>query len=509
MKQFNNEIIKRNERNNSIVSLLNYFIILLLLLTTFHSQAQTIIKSISEKVPTRFNDYEIIGKNNIGTIVHYYGNNENELAVYDDKMRVVNRRDLPFTGKGVSIESFVLLPSKVLIFYTTNGESYQYLKIKVLDQNLIVPNEVYVLDSIPIINIGKGKSFYVKVAPDKSSFLVFNILQAKSTYYIKFQVLSASLQITAKNVFSLLDINPSDLALKSMKINNEGNVVGVVGHKNNSSSDYEFNKFTIFTFNKSSKTNGELVFSNSNYQYKNIITEVSTKRDVIYISACYQNPTSRNDLGIETKIFDFRTNNEIFNSKIPFNEDVLMKSQNYDFKAWQDKATLIKPKRIIPRSDGGYILITEGEYKFTKVERVNDNINNFNTMPIAAPIRYTDQYHFYDINIFSVNNKSELEWKKDMPKYQISENDDGYFSSFSIFEANNVLKCFYYEETTNPGNFIEYNINPNGILKRVSVLNSENQGYELVPSKSKQLDGNTILFPSEQKRNLQFVLFQY
>ena len=96
-----------------------------------------------------------------------------------------------------------------------------------------------------------------------------------------------------------------------------------------------------------------------------------------------------------------------------------------------------------------------------------------------------------------------------MPKSQVSENDEGYYSSFAFFEANNVLKFLFNEDFYNSGNFAEYNVNPNGLLKRQSVFNTEKLDLVLVPMKAKQLDGNTIIFPSEQKRNLQFVLFQY
>ena len=53
----------------------------------------------------------------------------------------------------------------------------------------------------------------------------------------------------------------------------------------------------------------------------------------------------------------------LLNSKLPFSEDMIYKTQTAGFKSWQDKASIIKPKRIVPRSDGGFVLITEGEYK--------------------------------------------------------------------------------------------------------------------------------------------------
>jgi hypothetical protein len=103
--------------------------------------AQTITKSFPDKVASRFSDYEIIGKNDLGLVVHFFGTNESELVTYDDKLKIANRRDLPFKGKAATLESFILLQNKILAFYTTNGENYQYFKLKILDEKLTIPNE--------------------------------------------------------------------------------------------------------------------------------------------------------------------------------------------------------------------------------------------------------------------------------------------------------------------------------------------------------------------------------
>jgi len=78
-----------------------------------------------------------------------------------------------------------------------------------------------------------------------------------------------------------------------------------------------------------------------------------------------------------------------------------------------------------------------------------------------------------------------------------------------MYEANNVLKFLFNEDIYNNGNFIEYNINPLGNQKRISLFNSDKENLTLIPQKGKQISGNMVLIPSEQKRNLQFVLFKY
>ena len=237
---------------------------------------------------------------------------------------------------------------------------------------------------------------------------------------------------------------------------------------------------------------------------------MSTQRDVAYIAAAYKNSKNKSDIGLFYQIIDFRTNTVLLSTKMPFSDEILQKSQTNEFKTWQDKASLVKPKRIIPRSDGGFLLITEGEYKFTKAERMaTNNFGYYNAVPYTPSVRYIDQNHYYDIGVFSINTDGTLDWQTNMPKSQVSENGDGYYSSFAFFEANNVLKFLYNEDFYSNGNFVEYNVNPNGLTKRQSMMNSEKQNLVMVPLKAKQLDGHSIIIPSEQKRSIQFVLFQY
>jgi hypothetical protein len=504
----------RKEAFAGVVVCLRILIVMLipysLLLIPFNVTAQTITKSYTDKVASRFSDYEIIGKNDLGIVLHFFGTNDDEIVTYDDKLRIANRRELPYKGRDIKLENIILLKDKVLTFYTTKNETYQHYKLKVLDAKLNIPNETIVIDSLPLFNVGNSKAFYVKTSPDLSKLLLFNIIKTKGSFFIRFTIMTDSLRVLNRNLFTLTE--SSNASLKSIKINNQGNIIAVVGYEGGfDNRDYNYDKYITLTYNRTTNTIGEQAMLYQDYIFKNVITEISTQRDIAYIVSSYRSTKNKNELGIYYQIIDFRTNNVLLNSKMPFGEDILRTSVTNEFKAWQDKGTLVKPKRIIPRSDGGFILVTEGEYKFTRVERMQttNNFGYYNAFPVTPAARYIEQNHYYDIGVFSVNTDGSLDWQTNMPKAQVSENDEGYYSSFAFFEANNVLKFLFNEDFYNIGNFVEYNVNPAGMIKRQSVMNSEKQNLVLVPLKGKQLDGRTIIIPSEQKRNLQLVLFQY
>lgn len=471
--------------------------------------AQKLIRSIPEKISTRFSDYEIIGKNDLGLVVHFFGTNESELVTYSDKLKILNRKETPIKGRGVSLENFILLKNKILAFYTTNSEERQYFKLKVLDADLNVSKETILLDSVSTASLGSGKTFYVKASPDKSKLLAFSILKNRAVYFVKFLILNDSLQIIHQNIFTIQE--GAYAALKSMKITNEGDVLAVIGQENGAAkNEYQYDKYTTLIFNHTSNSIIEQELVAQDYVFKHSISELSVQKNLAFIASCYKSKKDKNDIGIWLQILNLNTNTVVLNSKMPYTKELLQKSQTTETRTWQEKAELIRPKRIIPRSDGGMILITEGEYKNTKIDRIAiNNYGYYNATNFAPSVRYIDQNYFYDIGIFSFSSDGKLDWQSQIPKLQSSENDEGYYSSFALFEANNVLKFLFNEDFYSIGNFLEYNVNPNGLVKRLSVMNSEKQNLVLAPLKAKQLDGKSIVFPSEQKRNLQLVIFEY
>ncbi|HQG38811.1 MAG TPA: hypothetical protein PLK15_06735, partial [Chitinophagales bacterium] len=148
------------------------------------------------------------------------------------------------------------MKDKILTFYSTSGDSYQYLKMKILDSKLTVPDETLLLDSIPISSIGKGKAFYIKTSPDKSKILTFSILKSHASYFVRFTTLSDSLKLLNRNLFTITD--GENVSLKSIKINNAGNVIGVFGY-GNSGDDYNTDRYTSLSFNRATNTIGEQV----------------------------------------------------------------------------------------------------------------------------------------------------------------------------------------------------------------------------------------------------------
>ena len=128
--------------------------------------------------------------------------------------------------------------------------------------------------------------------------------------------------------------------------------------------------------------------------------------------------------------------------------------------------------------------------------------NNFSS-------RVYSEDNYFDITAVSMDHQGNVNWNIVLPKKQITEGDGGLYSSFFLFESNHLLKFLFNEDIYTSGNFVEYNVNPAGRSKRISILNSEKEQFIPIPQRGVQISGTEIIIPSEQKRSLQLLLLKY
>lgn len=483
------------------------FLVSILLLHFGLVSAQRIQKSTPAKLSKNQKDYEILGKNAQGIFVHYFGNFEHELELFNNNLRSVLKRPLQLKEKNSRLEEIVLLPSGMLAFYSQVEGSKQYLKVKTINSNLDAASTGMVIDSITKYSFEGFDPFYIKQSTDLSKIASFTIFDEKGNFSVKFKVYNDSLTLLSQGEFN---IEQRDMVLKSFKINNNGLILAVVAHLGRGSDplEYSYDELYTFTYNpETQEVNRKDIPADAGYRFKQIVTEVSNEGSGTYMAACYRSKTDMEEIGLLI-VGSKSEDDSSYVTQLPFTKEQMAQTQTrtYEFRDWKEQASTIRPKRIMPRSDGGCILITEGEYRYTRVIRTPPTNIYYYGETFA---RMYDQNHYFDIMGFSISPTGELDWNSIMPKVQITEGDGGLYSSFMLFESNNLLKFLFNEDIYNNGNFIEYNLNPAGVSKRLSIFNSDKEGISVIPQKGKQISGHQIVLPSEQKRTLQLVLFNF
>jgi hypothetical protein len=96
-------------------------------------------------------------------------------------------------------------------------------------------------------------------------------------------------------------------------------------------------------------------------------------------------------------------------------------------------------KHLALRDDGGAVLVAEQFY--VVLIQTYDPQTKMNS--------YTYYYYYNDIIVVSINPEGQISWAKKIPKYQVSRNDGGYYSSFAFSVSGNKM---YFMFNDNPRN---------------------------------------------------------
>lgn len=496
------------KNNRSMMTLGNRLLWILLVSFTFTQvKSQNVVVSNSIKLPSKLSDYEIIGKNQNGIYVHYFTSFGSELEVFNPQMRSVIKREVNVKDRNSKIESIFLQDERAVVFYTHQSDGKMILKARTLNNYLESSSTEYYLDSMVNIKNAGFYSYYIKQSVNREYFSFFSIFEDKSGFSVKYQILNRDLEYVADGVF---EIKQKDIVLKSFKINNNGVVYAVMAHQVRGSDPNDYVYDQLYSFIYDHKTQQGLEQHNEiseRLRFKNIITEIDNFTNRAYTASSYKDIDNNDNLGMFI-LSTAPSSNLTLQHRYPFTKDAMSLLHSYDAKDWKDQAMIIRPKQIISQSDGGCVVISEGQYQYTKVVRSSPYTYPY-SMYGDMYTKVYDQNHYFDISATSINGNGQVNWKALMPKMQMTEGDGGMYSSYALLEANNVLKFLFNEDIYSNGNFVEYNLNPDGETKSLSLLNSQKDGLVLIPQKGLQISPTELVIPSEQKRILQLVLFKY
>lgn len=154
--------------------------------------------------------------------------------------------------------------------------------------------------------------------------------------------------------------------------------------------------------------------------------------------------------------------------------------------------------RIILRTDGGVILISESNY-------VTES-TNYNSYYQLYTTSYT--YHYDNILLFSINPNGKIHWESIVRKNQVSEDDAAFYSSFiASLDADKVHLIFnkYIRKSTD---VVNCTINNKGESTE-KVIIKENDNLLIMPGGGRQISADQIVIPCIQKNKTNFMRITY
>ncbi|MGZ5244442.1 MAG: hypothetical protein ACXWDO_02980, partial [Bacteroidia bacterium] len=143
---------------------------------------------------------------------------------------------------------------------------------------------------------------------------------------------------------------------------------------------------------------------------------------------------------------------------------------------------------MILRKDGGVVLTSE-EYEETR-EAVMD-------MNMYGVSQTNFRYYFYYENmlVLSINPEGELDWYTVLRKEQVSVNDNGIYSSYSVSAQADKLVYIYNDLSRKSWNLSLYEVNADGESNNKIILRAQDYEAKLVPQYARQIAYDEVIIP--------------
>ena len=387
-----------------------FYTLIIFLGIGFSSTAQNVVYSKlksfskSQKPP----QFEIIGKVKDNLLIYQF-DKSHFIKVYDDEMNQINTVNLSFLPNDIGGLKFLNHSDFCYVVWEKIMNKtivYEYGKI---NNNGLLVGSVVSLDTIRLRNL-TGMDFYSKmfnfvISEDRSKIAVSKIGLSKDTLEISSKVFDADFNILEKNTVKLANHDPNTNVFNDFLINNKGDIV--YSFSNNLNGQL-VNYFQIFVKKLNIKKLYAVELPIDKIHLVNPTITIDNNKEEYLVNA-YSVDTINNKKQIEgfylAKV-SFNQSDEakdiLYAKRIPFTK---FPKNDTDFDLFESNIFINKDSRAFMKKDGGYIVVTENNYR--------DHTPKFTSRPNTF---YNSNYYVSSNNMVDMNtpffrsfNKNELD----------------------------------------------------------------------------------------------------
>ena len=149
-------------------------------------------------------------------------------------------------------------------------------------------------------------------------------------------------------------------------------------------------------------------------------------------------------------------------------------------------------RKIVPRNDGGYLMVAENF-------EITQQMETFylNGVPQTSS---KSVYNYNDVILISMDSSGQMEWRHNINKRQSSFASMAYLHSMGIYVCENNVNLLYNDNSGQSNRVIHIRLARTGVLEQKIVLNSENEYTAIIPLEGKQTGYNRFVTPVMQNR---------
>lgn len=472
----------------------------LLLFFLAATQAQVVDISAPSKLPAKTGKFRIIGKNNDGIMVRLYGV-EDVLNIYADDLKLTASKTIAFKNQTGMLQHIMLNKTGSVVFYLFQDKKFSVLYAQPLSGKFAEIGKPVAIDTIYDRKELVANNLRFKASVDQNYlFVYYPFFASGQVQSMRYLCLDHALN-KVYNRDIAIQRSEKELENSQAMVDNNGNSFLIL----KPAKQAEGEQYDVFMVTAT----GDAAFY-SLFTDKAIFGEpgfeIDNKNGNLIVSGFYDDDTRRGEgeaNGFMYASFDPDNGTPVSKKYTLLDKEFMTELTNRSSNE-QGKLYTFNVKKIMLRNDGGALIIAESFIKDTR-----EAVSSISMQPGFNNVREYSVYQFNDIIAFSMNSKGEEEWSSIMRKKQVSEDDNGVFSSFLIVNEKDRLHFVYMDDVSTAGGISEYMLSSDGVSTRKNLFNQEAKDVMLLPKMGKQISPNESVIPSYKNGSLQLVKITY
>ncbi len=180
-------------------------------------------------------------------------------------------------------------------------------------------------------------------------------------------------------------------------------------------------------------------------------------------------------------------------------------------------------KRIVPKKDGGYLVISESEFTTSRGSAFSRSDYLYGPMspidyyspyynPYSPYNRYgmgtVNRYSAESILVLSFDKNSNMEWSNVIPKSQFDDESSALLS-YQTMNTGGELHFLYNQVDKRTMLLTDQSISADGKITRLPTFHNLDKGYTFMPRIGKQVSSNQIVIPCQYRNYLCFAKIDF